>query len=503
MNDSFAISSSEPKLNETIQTSFGTGRSSVITMAPGNYPISLALPAGSSIEQASCSPSDSNIDTMTLSGTINIAAGVDAVCTISTTSSATETVQQVSSFIESRARLIQQHQPSMTRRRERLSGRVTNDGGISGFGINISDAAIPFNASIGLGNAKFSYSFLKAQAASLARSAAALAPALTLAENSNNYSTFELGSPSSTFEADTQRLIDADQQINPDRLTASKYAQSGQADQNITAPLALSDAEQIVKLAQRFDFWVEGEYTNTYSSTGDGHFAILHVGADYLVNSKVLLGLGLQADWMEQEGSGSSSIEGRGFLIVPYTTVKLSENLFIDARIVWGKFYNKGSPYGTYTDKFNSERLLASAALAGDFDWNEFKIEPEVRLSYYKETSSSYIDSLNVVIPSVEVITGTMDFGPQISRSFKIENGMMFTTFTSIKGIWTFEQENTSTNLPGRTTASSEGVRARAEAGFRLSSSNGLDVSLSGNYDGIGDDNLETWGTTAKVRKTF
>lgn len=299
------------------------------------------------------------------------------------------------------------------------------------------------------------------------------------------------------MEADTQRLLDAEQQINPDRLAASKYTQSGPVDQNITAPLALSDAEQTVELAQRFDFWVEGEYTNTYSSTGDGHFGILHFGADYLVNSKVLLGLGLQADWMEQEGSGSSSIEGRGFPIGPYTTVKMSENLFIDARIALGKSYNKGSPYGTYTDEFNSERLLASAALAGDFDWNGFKIEPEVRLSYYKETSSSYIDSLNVVIPSVEVITGTMYFGPQISRSFKIENGMMFTPFMSIKGIWTFEQENTSANLPGRTTASSEGVRARVEAGFRLSSSNGLDVSLSGNYDGIGDDNLETWGTTA------
>src|SRR5690606_31078369 len=127
-----------------------------------------------------------------------------------------------------------------------------------------------------------------------------------------------------------------------------------------------------------------------------------HAGADYLVTKDLLVGFGTQFDWIDMNASGGSgTADGWGFMVGPYATVNLVSNLYLDARAAWGKSYNHVSPFGTYEDRFDGERWLATGALIGEFEAGNVTIQPEARLSYFREQSEAYVDSLSVAIPSV------------------------------------------------------------------------------------------------------
>ena len=244
-----------------------------------------------------------------------------------------------------------------------------------------------------------------------------------------------------------------------------------------------------------FDIWAEGTISRFEAGNGKGSFGVVHIGADYLIKPRVLLGLSVQGDWTNLDGQNAGSrTEGFGFLITPYVTAKLSDVFYFDARAGWGKAYNDVSPFGTYTDSFDSERWVASAALIGTWQLNGFKITPEARLSYFKENSESYTDSLNALIPSVEVETGTFEFGPTFSKDFKTDKGSMYSPFLTVEGIWTFSQKNTATNFGNQVNLANEGVRARLEAGVDVYNHNGSRFNFSANYDGIGNNSFASWG---------
>lgn len=197
-----------------------------------------------------------------------------------------------------------------------------------------------------------------------------------------------------------------------------------------------------------FDVWMEGRISQYETENEDGHFGIIHVGADYLINPELLLGVSVQGDWTDLAGKNADNqTEGFGFLLTPYVTSKSSEGFYFDARVGWGRSYNKIAPFGTSTDSFNSERWIASAALIGTWNLGNFKISPKAELSYFKEKSEAYVDSLNVNIPSVEIETGLFEFGPTISRDFVANGGAKYSPFLTVEGIWTFSRKNSATLL--------------------------------------------------------
>lgn len=417
------------------------------------------------------------------------------------TNSVEVTVAKIGQYLEARSNLILQHTPDLTRRIDRLENRLHNNGGVHGFGLNLNDGAIPFNLNLDKQEVSFAYSLQKS-----------LAPH-SLRSFSDNIASALDGIERLPFQTDAQ------DQNSATRLAVNsyaKYSDSTYASQNMNVEVIqisnndhhnktkiINDQDSSNTQAHNlFDFWIEAQYSRFDVEQGDGDFATTFLGVDYLVQNNVLVGLALQADWTELEASDDSMTEGYGFLITPYATAKLSKHLYIDARAGWGRSYNKVSPFDTYTDDFNAARWIASAALIGSYQWHDYKVIPEARLSYFTEDTQTYTDSLGSRIPSIEIETASLEFGPTISREF-VSNHCSYAPFITVEGIWTFTQENDARTLSNVSSLSDRGLRARIETGVDLYSKNYTRFNLAANYDGIGESDFESWGVTLQFSKEF
>ena len=116
--------------------------------------------------------------------------------------------------------------------------------------------------------------------------------------------------------------------------------------------------------------WIEGKF----AAFGDqrngadirGSFGLLYIGIDSIVNRSLLVGTYVQFDSMRQNSlSQLNSIEGTGWMIGPYATARLSENVFLQGRAAWGLSNNIVSPFLTYSDEFRSERWLTASLFQG------------------------------------------------------------------------------------------------------------------------------------------
>ncbi|MCW8963389.1 MAG: HYR domain-containing protein [Gammaproteobacteria bacterium] len=470
----FSFTSVQPEFTFNLVSAGGSGTSGVIQIKPGTYAFSFTKPDGFGITDASCTNSGSTINTTALTGSITLASGQNITCTITVVDALGETLRQIGDFLQTRATLITQNAPNSGRRIERLTGRYTNTGGVSGSGLNFNNENIPFALNILPNGGEFAFSLLKSQM----RTGHGIEKTASLADRGNNF--YDAGNSTGAISRKTTTLLDA----------------SSDPDNRVNTSLD--------PMKHRYDLWIEGKMGKYDTNSADGEFAIIHAGFDYLLTPKVLIGMGIQIDWLDQDEDITGELSGTGFLIGPSITAHLNDNFYLDARLAWGESDNDISPFDTYEDSFDSERWLVSAALIGDFSHGAWRITPEVRLNYFEDESESYIDSLNVSIPSVQSRVGELEFGPRIDYQMDLDDGSIFSPYVTIKGIQTFKNKNTFANLVGATPNTGEtGFRARTELGFTLVKQERYTVSASTFYDGIDDGQFDAWGGNLELRVPF
>jgi len=439
----FNFSSPEPALNFSFTTSSGSGSSSAIALDPGTYQLTFTVPAGFDVATATCSDGVSSIDPAQRTGSLTVPVATNIVCTLSA-SDIGKTTGLIGQFLEARSQLILANGPDSSRRIERLTGNTSSQGGVAGFGMSFGGDMLPFGVRLSEREASFSYSLRRAMAKDETREAGSLA-------------------------------IDG------------LYADGG-GDEMPLNP---------------FDLWIEGKFAGFNAAGGDGDFGIIHAGADYLVTPGLLLGLGGQLDWTDMDGEDDAEIDGLGYMLGPYLTARLAENVFFDARAAWGRSYNNVSPFGTYTDEVDATRWLISAAVIGRFDLERLTIEPKAEIAYFEEKSEDYEDSLGFDIPSVKSATGTFTFGPRVSTEMELNDLMRVAPFLSFEGIWTFSQENTATTVAESPGLEGTGLRGRGELGFTLFGGPSSSLSASGFYDGVGSSDFEAWGGEVQFKQEF
>lgn len=217
-----------------------------------------------------------------------------------------------------------------------------------------------------------------------------------------------------------------------------------------------------------------------------------------MVSRDLLVGALVQFDQMEDSSEiNGSSVEGRGWMVGPYVTARLRDNLIFDGRFALGKSTNDISPFGTYTDTFETSRVLVEASLSGQYLVQGWTVSPNVSLAYLHEKQKSYVDSLNVTIPAQTVSLGQLRFGPNVSRRFTQPDGSSFEPFVSLDGIYTFGSSDDI--VSAEATKEAEGLRARIEAGFTTTNEYGTQLSVRANYDGIGLSDFESYGVSVKL----
>lgn len=479
----FGFSSSEPALNFTVNTTSGSGTSGVLTVPVGNHGITVTVPAGVEIATVSCTDPASGIDPATLSGTISVTAGAVISCSISSADPA-QTTGLIGSFLEARSELILANEPDSSRRIERLTGAYTGQGGVSGFGLGFTDERMPFALSFSENEASFGYSLRRSQAQGTADARIASAHNLSATGPHRGI----MSGADDTAMPVTAFGDNAGPPAKPWPIETGQAPATGEATDPMATP---------------FDIWIQGKIARFDANKGDGRFGIMHAGVDYLVTPRILVGLGAQLDWTDMDGANDSTISGTGYLVGPYVTARLTDNLFLDGRAAWGQSTNDVSPFGTYTDKLDATRWLVSLALIGQYDIDRWRITPKAKLAYFEEETEAYVDGLGLDIPAISISTGTLEFGPSLSYRMELANGMLFEPFATLEGIWTFRQENSATAATSTPGLGETGLRGRGELGVRLAGQSASSLSSSIFYDGLGNDDFQSWGGKLRFNHRF
>ena len=245
--------------------------------------------------------------------------------------------------------------------------------------------------------------------------------------------------------------------------------------------------------------WVQGQpiYFEDNSGGGnrDGHAGLGFLGADVLVGSSVLVGVMAQLDWMDESSPVSGSkIDGDGWMVGPYMSMRLLPQVFLDARAAWGESSNTVDWSSGNRDKFDTDRMLLSARLSATVrkpDMPNLRIAPSVSVSYFDEKQHSYNSAETGFVPEQDVSLGRATFGTEFGYTFDNADGTKIEPLVAIKGIWDFEKEDIT--IIGGQVVSPNDFRGLVEAGATLTTTNGLSIRATGSYDGIGDDDFEAY----------
>ncbi len=240
-----------------------------------------------------------------------------------------------------------------------------------------------------------------------------------------------------------------------------------------------------------WDVWGEAQYTR-YADAGSrtGDFTIGYLGIDCQIHASAITGVLVQVDWMDDNiGSANSATNGTGWMVGPYATVQLTPNLFFDARAAWGRSENDVNVAGI-TGNFDTERWLVSARFAGNFILGDYRITPEVSLSYIEERQDSFLNSAGISVPTITSSLGRFKFGPEIAKPIVTSSGDYIEPFVSLNGIWDFD----STNVTVAGTSYSNNLRGIVRAGVIFRKTNGINFRVAAKYNGLGAGSYSAYG---------
>jgi hypothetical protein len=423
----FTFSSATTELDFLITTTGGTGAQGPISVTNGTHIVTQSTPATMSTSSITCDDANSTGDAGTGVLTLNVEVFEHVTCTFTSGTTSTKATETISTFLKQRNSLILANQPSSSRRIGRLKR--------------------------GTAAQRLSYS---------PGDVANLSPV--------------------TFDPMSYKSGTYDLSTSLDQVTRAAetfaLATGGVGDTNYHR-------------SSKFDIWFEASYNRFEgSSDNSGSFGIYYLGADYLVNPDLLIGALVQYDEMDSASvSDDYSIEGTGWMVGPYVTARLRENLYLDARFAWGQSDNDISPYNTYTDNFTTQRRLVNASLSGEFAVSDWTLQPNVELSYIEDSQKAYVDSLAVTVPNQKLSVGQLRFGPNASRQYLMSNGTIYQPRVTLDAIYSHERA-----VLGGVTTQDNYWRARLEAGLGIKTDDGLHMSLNGNLDGLGQSDFTAWG---------
>lgn len=245
--------------------------------------------------------------------------------------------------------------------------------------------------------------------------------------------------------------------------------------------------------------WTQVSGSSSSAGTADSELWIGYFGGHKFLSDDLLVGGLIQVDYSrETDKVSGSNVDGTGWMIGPYVAGKvIGQNVFYEARFAWGKSENNITPFGTYTDKFETERWVASGKLRGNYLWGDVTFSPNIALFYSDETQISYTDSLANTIPSQTITSGNVNFGPSVSKKITLDNGAILTPKAGLSGIYTI---NASTTNNSQALSITQGdLRAKLDFGFELLTLNGMTIQSNLFYDGFGIDDYSAYGGTIKI----
>ncbi|MBD59180.1 MAG: hypothetical protein CL808_03535 [Citromicrobium sp.] len=273
--------------------------------------------------------------------------------------------------------------------------------------------------------------------------------------------------------------------------------QLGGGEASVRTSLAMVDAARGRREARGgIDVWADLTIARATLGRNEGTFKIGYVGIDTLVGENILIGGLVQVDDFAATGSGPGSAEGTGWMVGPYVTARLGERVYADGRIAYGRSDNSISPFGTFVDGFDTQRLLFAGSLTGQVPLGGMAhLWPEVSLRYLREEQEAYVDALDIAIPAQTVDQGELSFAPRFDYRIAQDNGWAILPYAQFEGVLSFGA--------GDNLVIENGLRGRVELGADMGSPTGWRIGINGFYDGLGEDEFEAAGGRVTISFGF
>ncbi|MDJ0860551.1 MAG: autotransporter outer membrane beta-barrel domain-containing protein [Dinoroseobacter sp.] len=232
--------------------------------------------------------------------------------------------------------------------------------------------------------------------------------------------------------------------------------------------------------------WIEGSYTRISDDTSDDQwFGILHGGVDTMVAQGVLVGLTAQLDRLDSTDLASGDeYKGTGWMLGPYVTAQIGQNLFIDGRLTYGTVktdVDRGA--GAGRDSYDSDRALAELAVIGDQNFGNFTFEPRAKLAWYRETSDPYNSVSLGAISKTKVELGQATLGGRVYRPGSWAGGQI-TPYLDLTAAYTHYDTGTTTS--GAFGTAFEGWSGNLGLGIAFAGRGGSEWTVDATYTGAG-----------------
>lgn len=185
----------------------------------------------------------------------------------------------------------------------------------------------------------------------------------------------------------------------------------------------------------RFNLWIDGSVSafTDRDETGDewGSFAMLNLGADYLVTDRLLLGLSFHYDRINDPTDAEAAFKGDGWLAGPYASLEIAPNVFWDTSLLYGGSVNSVDT-GLWSGDFDTRRIFADTAISGQWLLSpETTLTPKLRAVYFSETVEDYtVDNGSgdsVSVDGFDEEQFRLSLGAELARSFTTADGGSFT----------------------------------------------------------------------------
>ena len=249
------------------------------------------------------------------------------------------------------------------------------------------------------------------------------------------------------------------------------------------------------------NLWLRLNGTWANEAERDSEYLFGAVGTHVTVSPDFLLGTMAEFDYLNQE-NGRARVEGRGWMVGPYFVAKQREEpLYVEGRLLYGRTLNDVSPFGTYTDNFETERVLAMFKIAGEVEQGATTWMPSVQISYTADDQEAYTDSLGNVIPEQGIALGQVELGLDLSHVVPLSVSHAALELTG--GIAAIGSSTGGSGYAGQVVPEYEGGRARIRLGANYAAEGRGTFSIDAFYDGIGVGGFEDFGLQARVALTF
>jgi hypothetical protein len=261
----------------------------------------------------------------------------------------------------------------------------------------------------------------------------------------------------------------------------------------------------VTKGSGSFDFatrndraiWARITGSLAQSDASESTYMLGVLGSHMAINENVLIGAMVQLDYAE-EITDAASVNGTGWLAGPYVVARSATQPFtFEGSLLSGQSSNDISPFGTYSDSFETERLLATAKVTGSFEIDGTKWYPKLGVNYVRDAQQAYTDSLSNIIGAQTIEMTEATFGLDFVRPISDEYILMGGT----TGI--YSQSSGTGGQAALLVPNTEGMRARIDLGMNYASDNGVMSSVNLFYDGIGASGYEALGVDVSVAIEF